>query len=266
MPNAFHNSGYMVGLVGTIIIGIVCTYCIHMLLRSHYELCKRKKASLCEFVIWFNLFNLVFIACSGSQFILSSYCWIGFTWGSELGSNRRTIHCVSYLIILVACFTLSNYIELAMNIINNEVNNLSIHFCSRSDITNAFLLIYQLGACCIYVVFVASNIKDIADYCLDDNIDVRLFMLIILLPLILINWIRNLKYLAPFSSVANVITIISFAIICYYMFRDPISVEGKHAVGGIKEFPLFFGTVLFALEAIGVVSWTNVFHFNRIHY
>lgn len=81
--------------------------------------------------------------------------------------------------------------------INNEVNNLYFIFVlvfvliHLSDITNTFLLIYQLGACCIYVVFVASNIKDIADYCLDDNIDVRLFMLIILLPLILINWVRK---------------------------------------------------------------------------
>lgn len=43
MPNAFHNSGYIVGAIGTIIIGIICTYCIHMLLRAHYELCRRKK-------------------------------------------------------------------------------------------------------------------------------------------------------------------------------------------------------------------------------
>lgn len=43
MPNAFHHSGYLVGSIGTIIIGIVCTYCVHILLRSQYELCKRKK-------------------------------------------------------------------------------------------------------------------------------------------------------------------------------------------------------------------------------
>lgn len=37
------------------------------------------------------------------------------------------------------------------------------------------------------------------------------------------------------------------------MFHDPVSTEGKEAVGNLKDFPLFFGTVLFALEAIGVI-------------
>lgn len=39
------------------------------------------------------------------------------------------------------------------------------------------------------------------------------------------------------------------------MFRDPVTVEGRKAVGTLHDFPLFFGTVLFALEAIGVVSF-----------
>lgn len=62
-----------------------------------------------------------------------------------------------------------------------------------SDITNTFLLIYQLGACCIYVVFVADNIKSLADHLLEKDNDIRLFMLIILLPLILINWVGLYK-------------------------------------------------------------------------
>lgn len=115
-------------------------------------------------------------------------------------------------------------------------------------VVNTFLLIYQLGTCCVYVVFVSSNIKSIADYYLDDPVDVRLCMLIILLPLILINWVRNLKYLAPFSTLANFITMVSFGIICYYLFREPVNTEGKEAFGEISNFPLFFGTVLFALE------------------
>lgn len=31
MPNAFYNSGLLIGTVGTLLIGILCTYCLHVL-------------------------------------------------------------------------------------------------------------------------------------------------------------------------------------------------------------------------------------------
>lgn len=65
--------------------------------------------------------------------------------------------------------------------------------------------------------------------------------------------IRNLKLLAPFSLIANVLTIISFGIIWYYIFSEPLTFDGKQSVGTLHEFPLFFGVVLFALEAVYVI-------------
>lgn len=91
-----------------------------------------------------------------------------------------------------------------------------------------------------------------------EEINVRYYMAAILLPLILINWVRNLKLLAPLSTAANVITFISFGIIMYFLFSDNITFTGKEPYGEMSKFPLFLGTVLFALEAIGVVRRTNV--------
>lgn len=34
MPEAFMNSGIVIGIIGTIIITILCAYCIHILVRS----------------------------------------------------------------------------------------------------------------------------------------------------------------------------------------------------------------------------------------
>ncbi|XP_059615528.1 proton-coupled amino acid transporter-like protein CG1139 [Phlebotomus argentipes] len=193
MPMAFYHAGYIVGSVGTIFIGLLCTYCIHMLIKVEYEMCKRKKVPSLNYP-------------AVAEAALSD----GPGW----------------------CRVVAPHI---------------VH------VINTFLLIYQLGTCCVYVVFVSSNIKSIVDYYTEEPTDVRLFMLIILLPLILINWVRNLKYLAPFSTIANFITLISFGIILYYIFREPISFEGLVPVGKLRDFPLFFGTVLFALEAIGVI-------------
>lgn len=119
---------------------------------------------------------------------------------------------------------------------------------------NAFLLVYQIGTCCVYVVFVSDNIQQVLKNQFDLDVEVFQIMCCILLPLILINWVRDLKYLAPFSAIANAVTIVSFGIILYYIFREMPTLEGKAPAGKLANFPLFFGTVLFALEAIGVVS------------
>lgn len=41
MPMAFKNSGLFVGLVGSIVVGYVCTYCVHMFVRASHVLCHR---------------------------------------------------------------------------------------------------------------------------------------------------------------------------------------------------------------------------------
>lgn len=79
-------------------------------------------------------------------------------------------------------------------------------------------------------------------------------MLIILGPLIAINCIPNLKILAPFSTVANVLTFFGLGIVTYYLIAGERTTKPLDYWGSISTFPLFFGTVLFALTAVGVVS------------
>ncbi|CAH1119693.1 unnamed protein product [Phaedon cochleariae] len=119
-------------------------------------------------------------------------------------------------------------------------------------IVNMFLIIYQMGICTVYIVFIGDNIHIVLE---GNNLefDTRWIMLIFLLPLIFINYVRNLKLLAPLSILANCITLISFGLILYYMIKQDITLENRNVFGNYLEYPLFFGTVLFALEAIGVI-------------
>lgn len=97
MPNAFHHSGYVVGSIGTIFIGIVCTYCIHMLLRSAYELCKRKKVILTnQNVHFFSFVDEVFINLFISHtYFLLPYIYI-YTYNRPLrtSNNKNTLEVV----------------------------------------------------------------------------------------------------------------------------------------------------------------------------
>ncbi|XP_046389900.1 proton-coupled amino acid transporter-like protein CG1139 isoform X2 [Ischnura elegans] len=200
MPLAFMHSGYILGIIGTIIIGLICTYCVHLLVKSQYELCrKRRVASL-------------------------------------------------------------NYPETAEEALREGPPFMRACAPYAGHIVNTFLLVYQLGTCCVYIVFVSSNLKDVMDYYVNP-LELRVYMVILLLPFILINWVRNLKLLAPFSTVANFITMVGFGITLFYVLAPASlgdhkglpSIDSLQAVGNIADMPLFLGTVLFALEAIGVI-------------
>ncbi|CAK9820626.1 Proton-coupled amino acid transporter-like protein pathetic [Anthophora plagiata] len=43
MPNAVKNGGLVIGGIGTILIGMICAHCVHILVRSSQVLCKRLK-------------------------------------------------------------------------------------------------------------------------------------------------------------------------------------------------------------------------------
>lgn len=76
----------------------------------------------------------------------------------------------------------------------------------------------------------------------------------LLIPLLLLNLIRNLKFLAPFSMIANALTAAAMCITFYYIFEDLPAVETRPVMADWHCLPLFFGTAIFALEGIGVVS------------
>lgn len=83
--------------------------------------------------------------------------------------------------------------------------------------------------------------------------DTSTWMFILMIPLILLNSIRSLKFLAPFSMLANLFTGAAMCITFYYVFEDLPSVNTKPSMADWKNLPLFFGTAIFALEGIGVV-------------
>ncbi|XP_023315117.1 proton-coupled amino acid transporter-like protein pathetic isoform X2 [Trichogramma pretiosum] len=118
---------------------------------------------------------------------------------------------------------------------------------------NLFLVLDLVGCCCVYVVFVSENIKQVADFYMEPDLDVRIYMIMALPFLICLSLVRNLKYLAPFSMVANGFIAAGLGITFYYIFSDLPSIENVNKISSWKDMPLFFGIAIFALEGIGVV-------------
>lgn len=69
--------------------------------------------------------------------------------------------------------------------------------------------------------------------------------------------------MAPLSIVGTAFTIASISVVCYYVFREPLNFEGKQAIGSLRGFTIFFAYILFAMDALAVVSVNPYYSLNR---
>ena len=115
------------------------------------------------------------------------------------------------------------------------------------------LFITYFGTCSVYAVIVAANFKQIIDYYLGYEVEERIVIAALMVPMILLSWIPDLKYLAPVSMVANIFMGTGLGITFYYLVKDmqPIDSSKIPFIADISEFPNFFSITIFAMEAIG---------------
>lgn len=112
------------------------------------------------------------------------------------------------------------------------------------------------GTCSVYAVIVAANfekvIKFYSESASEDSI-IREITACLLIPLILLSWVPNLKYLAPVSMVANLFMAAGLGATFYYLVWDLPPINTLPLAAPIADFPHFFSITIFAMEAIGVV-------------
>ncbi|XP_017080435.1 proton-coupled amino acid transporter-like protein CG1139 [Drosophila eugracilis] len=183
-----------------------------------------------------------------------------------------------WLIGLISTFALTLFVLYAMHILLHNVNALGnryeipmisyrktvelaicngpprLKFLSKpfGYLVDVLLCAYHFGVDCVYVVFIGRSLKHLGDLYLW-QLDERLYMVLIALPLILTFLIRDLKSLVPFATTSNILLLVGYFIIFSYLFRDLPRFEQLEAIQPLKNFSLFFGTVLFAIESVGVI-------------
>jgi proton-coupled amino acid transporter len=122
-------------------------------------------------------------------------------------------------------------------------------------ITNIFLCCTELGFCCVYFVFIAEHLVEMAsDHDLlstDDPASKHIMLAIILLPMWLSTFLGNLKLLLPLTVIANILMWAGILIIVYFTTCEglPDSTERDY-ISSYTTWPLFFGTALYAFEGI----------------
>ncbi|XP_026679970.1 proton-coupled amino acid transporter-like protein CG1139 [Diaphorina citri] len=246
MPMAFKNSGLMLGAFGTIIVGILCTYCVHMLLISNTFIYSHSKlfffrefvnmALLSTYYLG-NTVYVVFIASSFREFVnmalLSTYylgntVYVVFIASSfkQVIDNHMNIDLNIRIYIIIVCIPL-----IPLGIIRNLKN----------------LVVFSAVA----TVFIMVGI--VIDNHMNIDLNIRIYIIIVCIPLIPLGIIRNLKNLVVFSAVATVFIMVGIAFTLYFTVTDLPDTSTRHNVAPFTQFPLFFSTVLFAMEGIGTV-------------
>ncbi|XP_044598339.1 proton-coupled amino acid transporter-like protein CG1139 isoform X3 [Cotesia glomerata] len=119
-------------------------------------------------------------------------------------------------------------------------------------IVNLFICVTQFGFCCVYFVFISTNMLQVLDQ-YGFHLSVHWHMAIALLPIMMSTWIRNLKYLAPVSSIANLLVVAGYVATVYIMSYNLPPISERDYVADYQSIPLFFGTVIYSFEAITLV-------------
>ena len=104
------------------------------------------------------------------------------------------------------------------------------------------------------------------------SLDKKAWIAVMIIPLIVFNWIRNLDNLASLSMLANFCILFGLAVIfsdVIYHFvidgdKEAAIKKSDHDVkpfGSALSLALFFGNVVYAYEGIGVVIYILLFYY-----
>ncbi|BET02455.1 Proton-coupled amino acid transporter [Nesidiocoris tenuis] len=123
---------------------------------------------------------------------------------------------------------------------------------ARISILGGLFLAY-FGTCSVYAVIISENFRQVANQYVDYELNQRLCISTLLVPLIILSWIPDLKYLAPVSMVANVFMGLGLCITFSYLFDDLSSPFELPQFGRVYDLPQFFSITIFTMEVVGVV-------------
>lgn len=102
------------------------------------------------------------------------------------------------------------------------------------------LMATYYSAGCVYIVFIANTFHDICNGLFNWNMSVRIYIVIVMIPILFMGQIRSLKFLVPFSGSANAFIIVTFGIVLFYIFKEPLTLEDKPLVESWTKWPVFF--------------------------
>lgn len=127
----------------------------------------------------------------------------------------------------------------------------------------SIIVTYLMGNT-LYIVLIALSFKTVIDFNLGVDWSIRYYIAVVLIPCLILAQIRKLKYLVPFSAIANVLIVVTFGITLYYVLEGPMEIMERPLFSSWAQLPLFFRYWSLATNSAANHSffWKNLFFIN----
>lgn len=207
VPKAFKHGGLVTGIIGTILVGALCTHCVAILVRCSRILSVRMKKP-----------SLTFAETAEAA----------FTTGPSSTKKMAPIF--------------------------------------REFVTLALFCTYYFGST-VYLLFISMSFKQVIDHHLNIDLNIRCYLVLLMIPLLPLSIWRQLTFLVPITATGSLFILLGLVATFFYAVQDMPPMSTRNIVfDSIDGLPLFFSTVVFAMEGIGTVlpienSMKNPEHF-----
>lgn len=247
MPEAFHNIGIVMGVVGTIILGLSVLNMMSCIVRCSQTLRSGKYV------------DIILAEQNGNNTAAK-------VEDDKNNSKPRRRH--SNQLVLPPM----DYPDTVAAVFKYRAGGRFARFASFArDFTSTALVTTYYGVNIIYVCIVASTFKQLIDqYTADAAVDswshsihglsIRWYPIFVSVLIIPVGMVRLIKYLVPFSVAANACMLAGTAAVFYFIIfgddrSDPLAPEeqAKLIVWPVTRWTLFAGSTLCSLEGVGML-------------
>nr|XP_029724243.1 proton-coupled amino acid transporter-like protein CG1139 [Aedes albopictus] len=122
-----------------------------------------------------------------------------------------------------------------------------------SGFIDSMMVVDSFLTACLYIVFIAKSLQDALRYQLQLDWDTRVYIVLLLIPLLIIVQVRKLKHLVPFTAIASGLIVTAIGISLYFIFSAEFDLSSKAMWPEWSNLPSFVSTVLFAISGINTV-------------
>uniref|UniRef100_A0A1B6EEK5 Amino acid transporter transmembrane domain-containing protein n=1 Tax=Clastoptera arizonana TaxID=38151 RepID=A0A1B6EEK5_9HEMI len=148
-----------------------------------------------------------------------------------------------------------NYPETTQATFEYSMNGRFARYAQKArTFNNMCILVVNYGAGVIYIILAAETFKQVLENHIHTQFNIRWYVLVLSLPILPVSIIRRMKYMVPFSAMANALILGGLLLVFYYIFKDPLPpIESRPMFAHFTRVPLAFATILFGMEGVGVV-------------